>query len=187
VRGYREGQLGPRILTIPPARLADVACVLTLPASAVCPDGAINDTLLSDSDFTPRPLGGNTVAEASVEVRFPIWKNLGGAAFVDGAVVGGSTFRDITEGTGAITPGVGVRYYSPVGPIRVDLGFNPIVSEDLQVLTQVGDGRNSEIVQIRNRADGLPVVRTYAPVKSKGGFKGFLNQLTLHLSIGHAY
>jgi outer membrane protein insertion porin family/translocation and assembly module TamA len=196
VRGYREGQLGPRILTIPPGKLIERACVMTLPASVICPANALDtpsqtDTsALNDEDFTPRPLGGNTLLEGSVEMRFPIWKNLGGAAFVDGAIVGGGTFRDIASGTGAITPGIGVRYYSPVGPIRVDLGFNPFVSEDLAVLTQVGEGPGSEIVPVRARdANGNPVelIRTYAPAKNRGGFRGFLNQLTLHLSIGHAY
>ena len=190
VRGYQEGQLGPRILTIPPEALIERGCVLSLPAAATCPDTAVNSSTLGDDAFTPRPLGGNTLAEASVEVRFPIWKNLGGAAFLDGAIVGAGTLRDVTKGTGAITPGVGVRYYSPVGPIRVDVGFNPYVTEDLAVLTQVADGANSEIVRVQTRGtDGTlrDARRTYAPTKSRGGLRGFLNQLTLHLSIGHAY
>ena len=190
VRGYQEGQLGPRILTIPPGELVAQGCALSFPATAICPDSAINSTRIADDRFTPRPTGGNTLLEGSVEVRFPIWKNLGGAAFVDGALVGEGTLRGVTDGAGAITPGVGVRYYSPVGPIRIDLGFNPNVSEPLAVLTQVGDGRTSEIVRVQTQgADGTlrPAFRTYAPAKNQGGFKGFLNQLTLHLSIGHAY
>ena len=171
---------------------------MTPPSTVVCPTEAINGDpdgsgpleALSDDAFTPRPLGGRALLEGSVELRFPIWKNLGGAAFVDGAILGGGTFRTITSGTGAVTPGVGVRYYSPVGPIRVDVGFNPFVSEDLAVLTQVGTGATGEIVPVRTRrADGTLVEarRTYAPAKNRGGFTGFLNQLTLHLSIGHAY
>ena len=190
VRGYQEGQLGPRILTIPPGDLIEQGCVLSVPASAICPDSALHPSRLGDNRFTPRPTGGNTIVEGSVEVRFPIWKNLGGAAFLDGAVVGEGTLRDVTRGAGAITPGFGVRYYSPVGPIRIDLGFNPNVSEALPVLTQVGDGANSEIVRVQTMGpNGSPVGarRTYAPAKNEGGFRGFLNQLTLHLSIGHAY
>ncbi len=190
VRGYQEGQLGPRILTISPALLIDRGCALTAPNSAICPDTAINSASLGDEAFIPRPLGGNTILEASAEVRFPIWKNLGGVAFVDGAILGGGTFRDITSGNGAITPGVGVRYYSPVGPIRVDIGFNPFVSENLAVLTQVDGPTGAEIVPVAVRTSSGTLVearRIYAPAKNKGGLKGFLNQLTLHLSIGHAY
>ena len=191
VRGYQEAQLGPRILTIPPNILVDNGCVLSMPASAVCPESVFATTAIADDRFTPRPTGGNTLVEGSVEVRFPIWKNLGGAAFLDGAIVGEGTLTNVAQRAGAITPGVGVRYYSPVGPIRIDLGFNPNVSEPLGVLTQVGDGRSSEIVQVlvQDQATGnpTPAVRMYAPAKREGGFKGFLNQLTLHLSIGHAY
>ena len=196
VRGYQEGQLGPRILTISPLKLVNRGCALTAPNNATCPDSALarrqpgddspeNLERLTDDDFIPRPLGGNTIVEASAEIRFPIWKKLGGAAFVDGAILGGGTFRDITSGTGAITPGVGVRYYSPVGPIRVDIGFNPFVSEDLAVLTQVDGPTGAEIVPVK--IGGREAMRTYAPAKNEGGLKGFLNQLTLHLSIGHAY
>ena len=192
VRGFQEGQLGPRVLTIPPEALIERGCVISTPATAVCPEGAINSDSLPDSKFTPRPTGGNTLIEGSVEVRFPIWKNLGGAAFVDGAIVRDGTLRDIdvNESMSAITPGAGIRYYSPVGPIRVDLGFNPNVTERLPVLTQVSDGARSEIVRVRTAgapdSDRGPL-RVYAPAKNEGGFRGFLSQLTLHLSIGHAF
>ena len=33
--------------------------------------------------------------------------------------------RASCKGTGAVTPGFGIRYESPVGPIRVDIGINP--------------------------------------------------------------
>jgi outer membrane protein insertion porin family/translocation and assembly module TamA len=185
VRGYGEGQLGPRVLTIPPAKLT--ACTLT-DGEAICPPDAINDPLLLDSDFTPRPVGGTRLLEGSVELRFPIWKNLGGAAFIDGALVGESSFSEITEATGAVTPGIGVRYYSPVGPIRVDLGFNPFIEDTLPVLTEVrpNNGGPGEIVAVQT-ADRIPVKRAFAPARNEGGFKGFLKQLTLHLSIGHAF
>ena len=188
VRGYGEGQLGPRVLTIPPGKLGE--CMLA-DGEAVCPEGAINDTSqLKDKDFTPRPVGGTTLIEGSVELRFPIWKNLGGAAFVDGAVVGESSLGQLTTGTGAVTPGIGARYYSPVGPIRVDLGFNPFIEEELPVLTEVvpTGGGPGEIVRVKTLATGRPdALRIYAPARNEGGLKGFLNQLTLHLSIGHAF
>ena len=192
VRGYQEGQLGPRVLTIPPERLIERGCVISVPATAICPEGAINSDSLPDNAFTPRPTGGNTLIEGSVELRFPIWGNLGGAAFLDGAVVRDATLRDadVNESMSAITPGAGVRYYSPVGPIRIDMGFNPNVTERLPVLTQVSDGPNSEIVRVRTAgaSAGEPgPLRLYAPAKNEGGLSGFLKQITLHLSIGHAF
>jgi hypothetical protein len=126
-----------------------------------------------------------------VEYRFPLFlKNLGGAVFVDGAAIGErvfdplggglKTFRDLVSGTGAITPGFGVRYYSPVGPIRVDLGINPSQAEDLAVVTEVMQNGRREIIP-------LETPRRYAPGGGGSGIGRLLNRLTLHLSIGQAY
>jgi Omp85 superfamily domain len=123
-----------------------------------------------------RPTGGRALVEGNVEYRFPIWRQRGGAAFLDGAFVGEGSLGSVTKGTGALTPGVGVRYYASVGPIRVDLGYNPGLPESLPVFTEV-DGR---IVQLR-KANGEPITRTYQPQRT------FLQRLTLHLSIGQAF
>jgi hypothetical protein len=146
---------------------------------------------IGDDKFTPRPLGGTSLVEASVEYRFPLFfKNLGGAVFIDGAAVGErvfdplggglKTFRDLVSGSGAITPGFGVRYYSPVGPIRVDLGVNPSQPEDLAVVTELVKNGRRQIVP-------LDTPRRYAPGGGGSGFGRILNRLTLHLSIGQAY
>lgn len=68
------------------------------------------------------PTGGNALLIANGEIRFPLWKALGGVAFLDG----GNVFplvsdMDLRQLRGSA--GFGIRYKSPVGPIRVDLGF----------------------------------------------------------------
>jgi hypothetical protein len=78
----------------------------------------------------------------------------------------------------AITPGFGGRYLSPVGPIRVDFGFNPGRQEVLPVVTEA-------IVNGEKRLVTLDQRRVYHPVR--GGFAGFLDRVTLHLSIGEAF
>ena len=177
VRGFGENQLGPRVLTIPREQLA-AACDTVTQSLLDC---NTNATSLRDKDFTPRPLGGNTLIEANAEYRFPIWKQLGGAVFVDGAVVGLGSLKTASQGFGAITPGFGVRYYSPVGPIRVDMGINPFVSEDLVVVTDepTPNGRR-QLVQLETK-------RTYAPARTGGGLAAITNRVTLHLSIGQAF
>jgi len=68
------------------------------------------------------PTGGNAVLLLNGELRFPVWKDFGGVLFVDG----GNVFRRVTEfdiGELRGSYGFGVRYQSPVGPIRFDLGF----------------------------------------------------------------
>ena len=56
------------------------------------------------------------------EIRFPLWGNLGAVAFLDaGNVFDRVGSLDLGKIRGAA--GVGIRYRSPIGPIRVDLGF----------------------------------------------------------------
>jgi hypothetical protein len=133
---------------------------------------------LGRGDFEPRPLGGNFVAEASAEFRFPIWRQLFGAAFVDGGYVSQKTAPGLPSSAKAITPGFGVRYRSPVGPIRIDLGVNPGRAEDLAVVTETTVNGVTKLVTLTKD-------RTFAQQGS--GFRGALNRLTLHLSIGEAF
>jgi outer membrane protein assembly complex protein YaeT len=73
------------------------------------------------------PIGGRTMAEISTEGRFPLSGRLSGVMFVDGG--------NVWAEAGSIRPsglrwaaGPGLRYDTPIGPIRVDLGIqlNPI-------------------------------------------------------------
>ena len=184
VRGFGTNQLGPRVLTIDPNKLTDSTrvghCTSTTVADGSCDPGAIAG--LADKAFNPQPLGGTSLIEGSVEYRYPIAfrGRLTAAAFIDGAIVGSGpiptlqNFTNITRGTGAITPGVGIRYKSPVGPIRIDLGFSPARSERLPVVTEVATNGERKIVP-------LSAPRTYAPAKT------LLDRFTLHFSIGQAY
>jgi outer membrane protein assembly factor BamA len=133
---------------------------------------------IPNSDFTPRPLGGSTLLEGSVEFRFPVWQALSGAVFLDGAFVGEGSLSKVTTGSGALTPGFGVRYKSPVGPIRVDLGINPTTGEQLQVVTEddsFAEGTRRPLVTLKDQTRAIDE-------KS-----GLLSRLTLHLSIGEAF
>ena len=187
VRGYGENQLGPRALTVSAGKkLATlVGCDTSLATIASCnPNGFVvdeegnpTDKTLEARDFAPRPLGGTSVLEGNVEYRFPIWRALGGAAFIDGALVGVTGgFRSIASGDGAVTPGAGIRYQSPVGPIRVDVGFNPARAQNLPVYTEarVPGQLDPVLVELRTR-------RRYDPARS------FLERLTFHFSIGQAF
>ena len=68
------------------------------------------------------PRGGNAVLILNGELRVPVWREFGAALFADGGNVWERTTDfDIGELRGAL--GAGLRYRSPVGPIRVDVGF----------------------------------------------------------------
>jgi outer membrane protein insertion porin family len=176
VRGFGESQLGPRVLTIPFDKLH--ADTLTCPVGVATVDCNPNLGALKDRDFEPRPLGGNILAEASIELRFPIITDLTGAVFIDGAYLGQVIDDDLPKSQTAVTPGIGVRYNSPVGPIRVDMGLNPVTRQDLPVVTEDTTGGVRKLVR-------LNAERSYSPFKS--GISGLLSRLTLHLSIGEAF
>lgn len=68
------------------------------------------------------PRGGNALLVVNGELRLPIWKDFGAALFVDGGnVFDRATEFDLGELRGST--GFGLRYRSPIGPIRVDIGF----------------------------------------------------------------
>ena len=198
VRGFGENMLGPRVLTVDPILLDSLnGCDLSTPQSAArCdPNGQNADTgrPIEDKEFFPRPLGGTSVAEASVELRFPVWRKFTGAVFVDGAIVGQAAFEgfedlvnlaNFSRGTAAVTPGFGVRYHTRVGPIRVDLGYNPMTTETQPVVTQVCATR----VESPDRCP--PAQRLIVPLQEQRRLtagSSLFQRLTLHLSIGQAY
>jgi outer membrane translocation and assembly module TamA len=67
------------------------------------------------------PIGGNSRMEGNVEFRYPILTNLQGAVFVDFGNVFESAFSyPLDELRYAV--GAGIRFLTPVGPLRVDYG-----------------------------------------------------------------
>ncbi|HEY2091725.1 MAG TPA: outer membrane protein assembly factor BamA [Thermoanaerobaculia bacterium] len=96
-------------------------------ACTLQPDGSCNGTLifLKDPEGNPTknvaPIGGNSMFITNLEYRFPIFSSLGGAVFTDVGNVFPRTvihFNDLRYGVGT-----GIRYLSPVGPLRFDVGY----------------------------------------------------------------
>jgi outer membrane protein insertion porin family len=68
------------------------------------------------------PTGGDALVIFNAELRFPVWRSLGGVAFVDSGNVF-SRISDLDLSRLKTSTGLGLRYRSPLGPIRVDLGI----------------------------------------------------------------
>lgn len=75
---------------------------------------------IAPKDSTGRLQGGRYMTVGSVELQIPVMESLRLATFCDMGLVTNNyaTDRDIKVGTG-----FGIRYISPVGPIRLDLGL----------------------------------------------------------------
>jgi translocation and assembly module TamA len=86
------------------------------------------------------PIGGRSLFEASGEVRVRVTETIGVVAFVDVGAAFTSRFPDFDHEL-RIGAGPGIRYFSPIGPLRVDLGFpvNPRDSDDaFQLYISIG-------------------------------------------------
>jgi outer membrane protein assembly complex protein YaeT len=72
-------------------------------------------------------VGGHTMFESSAELRVPIWRNLSGVVFADAGNVWNNAW-DFNFGDLRRDVGPGLRYMTPIGPLRFDLGYqlNPI-------------------------------------------------------------
>jgi outer membrane translocation and assembly module TamA len=73
------------------------------------------------------PIGGSTFLNSSVELRMPVWRDLSGVIFLDAGNVWDEPWSfgvsDLRYNVGP-----GLRYNTPIGPIRADIGYqlNPI-------------------------------------------------------------
>jgi len=106
VRGFDRHELGPVVYVVP--------------------EGAVSPVINPDS-VRVAATGGNSLAVANLELRVPspvLSSRLRLAAFVD---AGGVWQRGGNERTAVIrvTPGVGLRIGTPLGPARLDVAYNP--------------------------------------------------------------
>lgn len=85
-----------------------------------------------------KPLGGKSILEMNVEIRRPLFWLMEGALFFDAGNVWGAPFR-YSFNQLSYSVGGGLRFNTPIGPIRLDIGF-PInnVKRNPQFFINVG-------------------------------------------------
>lgn len=72
-------------------------------------------------DASNVPTGGRSVADSSLELRYRAWNDIGIVGFVDAGTVAESPYFSDAQ-TPRIGAGLGVRYYTGFGPLRLDVG-----------------------------------------------------------------
>jgi outer membrane protein insertion porin family/translocation and assembly module TamA len=186
VRGYAQNRLGPRVLYLENVealytdRDDGPLCTRAQVADLSCDPGG-----LPDGQFVSSPTGGTKLLEGSLEIRFPIAGELWeGATFLD---FGQVWDEDASPRLGDLefTPGMGIRYFSPIGPIRVDMGYRFGAGERLAVVTKrmVADATAPEGLR-----PGDDVVVLDTPVSWGGGLGPWdVRRFQIHLSIGQAF
>jgi hypothetical protein len=97
------------------------------------------------------------------------------------------------------TPGVGIRYYSAIGPLRLDVGYRPspgqtlsVVTSQVRACTRVG-GKDDPCIALDgtdNPGPGFEPIGELALLHPKVRFDEnlkFLQRLQVHFSIGQAF
>lgn len=91
-------------------------------------------------DAEDDPVGGLSAVEMGVELRARVSSVIGVAGFVEAGSVSTSIAPEFDEGV-QVAAGVGARYFSPIGPLRIDVGvpLNPRGPDDsFQVYISIG-------------------------------------------------
>ena len=152
VRGFVRNELGPVVYVI-------------------AGDRVIDDQFSEDA-VRVVPIGGNTLVLGNMELRFPspvFGRQFRLAAFADAGSLWergrpGSSPLDVR-----VTPGMGVRVASPLGPVRVDVAYNPYDLERGTLFKTTADGGLEILRENFRRAD-----------RERGRF-------TFHFSVGHPF
>lgn len=113
VRGYDRNELGPLVYVLNRDTIT-----------------AARQDSLDAGTLRPRfsATGGNTLAVGQLELRVPapVWSSrLRFAVFVDAGTLYERGKTNLAPVQVRITPGVGLRLSTPLGPARFDIGYNP--------------------------------------------------------------
>jgi outer membrane protein assembly factor BamA len=176
VRGYGANQLGPRVLRASRERLLESGCT-----EASLLDGSCDPNAAPPRAFSARPVGATALLEGSVELRMRLAGRVGGVLFTDGAVLGTGAGALSSKSVGAVTPGLGLRYETPLGALRLDAGWRPARSERLPVVVETRTLNGSAQVT------RLATDRLWTSLDDASGRRGGLRRFTLHFAVGHAF
>lgn len=80
--------------------------------------------------------GASTMLNLMLEANYPVWGNIYGAVFTDNTMLNKESY-DFT-GDIITSAGVGVRYMTPIGPFKLDVGFNVNDPSQYGISFQIG-------------------------------------------------
>jgi outer membrane protein assembly complex protein YaeT len=157
VRGYGRNELGPRVYV----------------TDAVMVDSLSNDTTFGV--LHPAPIGGNSLLLLNAELRLPspLWsQRMRLALFVDVGRVWQRRAEVFAVDSLRITPGVGLRVTTPLGPVRLDLAYNGYGAEQGPIYLR--DETTGDLTLVGHRAAAPPP-------------RGLRRRLVLQFAVGQAF
>jgi outer membrane protein insertion porin family/translocation and assembly module TamA len=210
VRGFQQNQLGPQVYLLDdngvrfcPASVPRCTNADTI-ARAPLLDGSSSEPFYIQSNGQRQqrsiPTGGNLMAvfNAELRIRDPFFTDLlEYVPFVDAGQVWITNIQqNVHRGGLVVTPGLGVKYYSPVGPVQLNLGYNRYDAAEGVAYYAVpanGAARQSRPLLCVTPLGGNPVVITSSSSTSPEactqafsppGRAGFFRHINFTLSIG---
>jgi outer membrane protein insertion porin family len=168
VRGYGRNELGPRVYVF----VGDDT-ITTVDAEETARAGGEKVW----RGVQTRPTGGNTAIVLNAELRLPspvLASRMRLGLFVDAGQVWERGEEIVSLRGMRVTPGVGVRFSTPLGPVRIDAAYNGYPNERGPLLYQVSDTA-STITQIRP---------SYPPVNAE---KRFWQKIVVQFAVGQAF
>ena len=183
VRGFSQNLLGPVVYIVNNYAITDTTI------------GGNPGQLFRATDTSRvlqySPTGGNTLIVASAEWRYRL-QSFGGrvqlATFVDAGQLWNRPQQSFVFSDLRVTPGVGVRVRSPIGPLRVDVAYNGYQSTAGSAY-YVGNDNVLRCVSPGNSFD-MGVVgsgETCDPTFTPRASQSVLSKLTFNFSIGQAF
>lgn len=160
VRGYGRNDLGPHVYVTSDTLHFDSTTA------------ARGDTIYTD--LRTAPTGGNSVVVLNAELRFatPIFpQRMRVGLFVDIGQVW-ERGQELVARSLRVTPGVGLRFATPLGPVRLDAAYNGYAAGAGPLLFQ--DNVTGQLTQIRSS------YRTPRP-------SSFWGRLVLQFAVGQAF
>ncbi len=192
VRGYQQNLLGPVVYRVSRASVDSVPFGDSYQL-VVKPDAAVG---------TPSPEGGTGTLVGNLEYRRRFgWpsRDLQWVAFLDAGTVWATGIAAFSVTEVRATPGLGVRLDTPLGPFRVDIGYNPrradpgkaFLFDNLQ--TSASGAATPNVICVspgqqltfdeQLEAGGFACPRNFTPSSSRS----LLSRLVFHFSLGQAF
>ena len=165
VRGYGRNELGPRVYVI---NYRD-----SIDEQATAEAG---DTVWRGVRTTPT--GGNTAIVLNAELRIPspiLASRMRLGIFVDAGQVWERGEELATIRGMRVTPGMGVRFATPLGPVRIDAAYNGYPAERGPLLHQPLSPPGQPIEQVR---------ASYPPLRAG---KSFWQKVVVQFAVGQAF
>jgi len=195
VRGFVQNEVGNRVYIVDSVRVVPLRDTLLW---AFAPDS---------NDWRTVPTGGTLSAVGNIELRVrpPVLTEfLQFVGFVDAGTVWNRGEGELKETPIVVTPGVGMRISTPIGPIRFDVAYNGYAPPAGPAYRDAALGYETAPLYCVSPGNRLPVTgvgltdpngKPIPPTQAEGPCPSTFNperpsgwdRLTFHFSIGHAF